>query len=420
MAYDLITLDNGLRIVGERMSGIHTVAVGVFVRTGAVNESAEENGYSHFVEHMVFKGTKEKDAAALADEMDRLGGATNAFTSKESTCFYTKVMDEHLERGIELLADLVLHPDFPAEDLEREKGVVIEEIAMCEDSPEDLVHEVLNDAQYEGHPLGQPILGTEELIRGITREKLFAFMKKHYTPQNAVISVAGNYDWDDLVRLLDKHFGAWQGEGVTMPMPEAKTLSNHLVRKKDTEQVQICVGYPAFKGNSPESYAQLILTTLFGGAMSSRLFQSIREKHGLAYSVYSYVNVYSGVGGMELYAGTSPETAQQVTDLMAQEVRKLIRDGVTEDEFEKARESARISFVMGQESSASRMRGNGNVMLLYNRTRSNEEIMEKLVQVTLEDVNAVARHIFCAPFCTAVVGDMEQELSFAAFENMAP
>lgn len=420
MAYDLITLDNGLRIVGERMSGIHTVAVGVFVRTGAVNESAEENGYSHFVEHMVFKGTKEKDAAALADEMDRLGGATNAFTSKESTCFYTKVMDEHLERGIELLADLVLHPDFPAEDLEREKGVVIEEIAMCEDSPEDLVHEVLNDAQYEGHPLGQPILGTEELIRGITREKLFAFMKKHYTPQNTVISVAGNYDWDELVRLLDKHFGAWQGEGVTMPMPEAKTLSNHLVRKKDTEQVQICVGYPAFKGNSPESYAQLILTTLFGGAMSSRLFQSIREKHGLAYSVYSYVNVYSGVGGMELYAGTSPETAQQVTDLMAQEVRKLIQDGVTEDEFEKARESARISFVMGQESSASRMRGNGNVMLLYNRTRSNEEIMEKLAQVTLEDVNAVARHIFCAPFCTAVVGDMEQELSFAAFENMVP
>lgn len=420
MAYDLITLDNGLRIVGERMSGIHTVAVGIFVRTGAVNESPEENGYSHFVEHMVFKGTKEKNAAMLADEMDRLGGATNAFTSKESTCFYTKVMDEHLERGIELLADLVLHPDFPADDLEREKGVVIEEIAMCEDSPEDLVHEVLNDAQYEGHPLGQPILGTEEIIRGITREKLFAFVEKHYTPRNAVISVAGNYDWDELVGLLNKHFGTWKGEAVTAPMPEAEELSNRLVRRKDTEQVQICIGYPAFKGNSPESYAQLILTTLFGGAMSSRLFQSVREKHGLAYSVYSYVNVYSGVGGMELYAGTSPETAQQVVDLMAAEVRKLVRDGVTEDEFEKARESARISFVMGQESSASRMRGNGNVMLLYDRTRSNEEIMEKLARVTLDEVNAVARRIFCAPFCTAVVGNLEEELSFAAFENMVP
>ena len=420
MAYDLITLDNGLRIVGERMSGIHTVAVGIFVRTGAVNESPEENGYSHFVEHMVFKGTKEKNAAMLADEMDRLGGATNAFTSKESTCFYTKVMDEHLERGIELLADLVLRPDFPADDLEREKGVVIEEIAMCEDSPEDLVHEVLNDAQYEGHPLGQPILGTEEIIRSITREKLFAFVEKHYTPRNAVISVAGNYDWDELVGLLNKHFGAWKGEAVTAPMPEAEELSNRLVRRKDTEQVQICIGYPAFKGNSPESYAQLILTTLFGGAMSSRLFQSIREKHGLAYSVYSYVNVYSGAGGMELYAGTSPETAQQVVDLMAAEVRKLVRDGVTEDEFEKARESARISFVMGQESSASRMRGNGNVMLLYDRTRSNEEIMEKLARVTLDEVNAVARRIFCAPFCTAVVGDLEEELSFAAFENMVP
>ena len=397
MAYDLITLRNGLRIVGERMPDIRTAAVGVFVRTGAVNESPEENGYSHFVEHMVFKGTKEKNAAALADEMDRLGGATNAFTAKESTCFYTKVMDEHLER---------------------EKGVVIEEIAMCEDNPEDLVHELLSDAQYQGHSLGLPILGTEKIIRNVTREKLFAFMKKHYTPRNTVISVAGCYDWDELVQLLDKYFGAWDSVGPEVPeMPEAPALRNHLVREKDTEQAQICVGYPAFKGNSPESYAQLILSTLFGGAMSSRLFQSIREKNGLAYSVYSYVNVYSGVGGMELYAGTSPETAQQVVDLMGQEVKKLVRDGVTPDEFEKARESCKISFVMGQESSTSRMRGNGNVMLLYNKTRSYEEIMERLNKVTLDEVNAVARSIFTAPYCTAVVGKLDTPLSFAAFDD---
>ena len=397
MAYDLITLRNGLRIVGERMPDIRTAAVGVFVRTGAVNESPEENGYSHFVEHMVFKGTKEKNAAALADEMDRLGGATNAFTAKESTCFYTKVMDEHLER---------------------EKGVVIEEIAMCEDNPEDLVHELLSDAQYQGHSLGLPILGTEKIIRNVTREKLFAFMKKHYTSRNTVISVAGRYDWDELVQLLDKYFGAWDSVGPEVPeMPEAPALRNHLVREKDTEQAQICVGYPAFKGNSPESYAQLILSTLFGGAMSSRLFQSIREKNGLAYSVYSYVNVYSGVGGMELYAGTSPETAQQVVDLMGQEVKKLVRDGVTPDEFEKARESCKISFVMGQESSTSRMRGNGNVMLLYNKTRSYEEIMERLNKVTLDEVNAVARSIFTAPYCTAVVGKLDTPLSFAAFDD---
>ena len=225
MAYDLITLRNGLRIVGERMPDIRTAAVGVFVRTGAVNESPEENGYSHFVEHMVFKGTKEKNAAALADEMDRLGGATNAFTAKESTCFYTKVMDEHLERGISLLADLLLRPEFPQDDLEREKGVVIEEIAMCEDNPEDLVHELLSDAQYQGHSLGLPILGTEKIIRNVTREKLFAFMKKHYTPRNTVISVAGRYDWDELVQLLDKYFGAWDSVGPEVPeMPEAPAL----------------------------------------------------------------------------------------------------------------------------------------------------------------------------------------------------
>jgi predicted Zn-dependent peptidase len=417
MAYDLMTLDNGLRVVAEKMPAVRTVAVGIFVRTGAVNERPEENGYSHFVEHMVFKGTEEKDAAQLADEMDRLGGATNAFTAKESTCFYTKVMDEHLERGLALLADLLLRPAFPEEDLEREKGVVIEEIAMCEDSPEDLVHELLSDAQYAGHPLGLPILGTAETVMGITREKLMDFMARHYTPHNTVISVAGNYDWAELKRLIEKHFGAWRAQGPAVPeLPEAPVLRNHLLRDKDTEQVQICVGYPAFKGNTRESYAQLILTTLFGGAMSSRLFQTIRERNGLAYSVYSYANVYSGVGGMELYAGASPETAQRVTDLMGQEVKLLLRDGVTREEFEKAKESSKISFVMGQESSTSRMRGNGNVMLLYGCTRSYEEILDSLESITLEEVNDAARRIFGAPYCTAVVGRTETPLSFQAFD----
>lgn len=416
MAYDRITLNNGLRIIGERMEAVHTVAVGVFVRTGAVNEAPAENGYSHFVEHMVFKGTKDRDAAALADEMDRLGGATNAFTTKESTCFYTKVLKEDLGRGIRLLQDLILHPEFPGEDLEREKGVVIEEIAMCEDNPEDLVHELLSDAQYKGHPLGLPILGTEEIIRSITREKLFRFLQTHYTPENTVISIAGAYDWQEAVDMLEKAFGAWPAGGAPVRnMPPAPVLQNHLVRVKDVEQVQLCVGYPAFAGNAPESYAQLILSTLFGGSMSSRLFQSIRERNGLAYSVYSYVNVYSGAGEMELYAGTSPETAQQVADLMGAEVRKLLREGIGRDEFEKARQSARISFVMGQESNTSRMRGNGNVLLLYNTTRSFEEILDRLEKTTCDDVNDVARRIFSAPFCTAVVGRAGQPLSFAAF-----
>ncbi|MGI5883342.1 MAG: M16 family metallopeptidase [Candidatus Spyradocola sp.] len=416
MAYDRITLRNGLRIIGEHMDAVHTVAVGLFVRTGAVNEIPAENGYSHFVEHMVFKGTRDRDAAALADEMDRLGGATNAFTTKESTCFYTKVLKEDLGRGIRLLQDLILRPDFPEEDLEREKGVVIEEIAMCEDNPEDLVHELLSDAQYQGHPLGLPILGTEEIIRGITREKLFRFLHTHYTPENTVVSIAGAYDWEEAVALLESAFGSWPSGGAAVrSMPPAPALQNHLVRVKDVEQVQICVGYPAFAGNAPESYAQLILSTLFGGSMSSRLFQSIRERNGLAYSVYSYVNVYSGVGEMELYAGTSPETAQQVADLMGAEVKKLLREGVSQDEFEKARQSARISFVMGQESNTSRMRGNGNVLLLYNTTRSFEEILDKLEKTTCADVNDVAQRIFSAPFCTAVVGRAGEPISFAAF-----
>ena len=416
MAYDRITLPNGLRIIGERMEGLRTVAVGVFVRTGAVNESAAENGYSHFVEHMVFKGTSKKDAAALADEMDRLGGATNAFTTKESTCFYTKVLREDLGRGIGLLQDLVLHPEFPAADLEREKGVVLEEIAMCEDNPEDLVHELLSDAQYQGHPLGLRILGTEDNIRSVTREALFRFLRTHYTPENTVVSLAGAYDWQEAVDLLQAAFGAWSGGGRPAGgMPPAPAQQNHIVRLKDVEQTQICIGYPAFAGNAPESYAQLILSTLFGGAMSSRLFQSIRERNGLAYSVYSYVSAYSGAGQMELYAGTSPETAQKVLDLMGAEVKKLLREGVKPEEFEKARQSARISFVMGQENNTSRMRGNGNVLLLYDTTRSFEEILEKLQNTTCDDVNDVARRIFSSPYSTAVVGRGGAPLSFDAF-----
>ena len=417
MAYDLFTLQNGLRVVGEKMEGIRTVSVGVMVRVGAVNEAPEENGYSHFVEHMVFKGTKELSTAALADEMDRLGGATNAFTAKESTCFYTKVMDVHLERGVKLLSDLVLHPAFPADELEREKGVVLEEIAMCEDTPEDLVHELLFDVEYEGHPLGQRILGPEENILNATREKLFAFMEKHYIPQNAVISVAGKYDWDEVLRLIDKYFGAWESREHAAPeMEKCEEISASIFREKDTEQVQICVGYPGYPGNAAESYPQLILSTLFGGAMSSRLFQSIREKHGLAYNVYSYLNIYSGIGNIELCAGTSPETAQKVADLMAEEVKKLLEGGVTREEVDKARESTKISVVMGQESSAGRMRGNGNVLLLYNVTRGVEEIMEKLDSVTVEQVNAAAKRIFSAPACFAVVGEKGVKIDFSAFK----
>ena len=348
--------------------------------------------------------------------MDRLGGATNAFTTKESTCFYTKVLKEDLGRGIRLLQDLILHPEFPGEDLEREKGVVIEEIAMCEDNPEDLVHELLSDAQYKGHPLGLPILGTEEIIRGITREKLFRFLQTHYTPENTVISIAGAYDWQ-------RPWTCWKRPsapgpraappcGTCPPRPFCRTTSS---ASRTSSRCSSAWAIPPFAGNAPESYAQLILSTLFGGSMSSRLFQSIRERNGLAYSVYSYVNVYSGAGEMELYAGTSPETAQQVADLMGAEVRKLLREGIGRDEFEKARQSARISFVMGQESNTSRMRGNGNVLLLYNTTRSFEEILDRLEKTTCDDVNDVARRIFSAPFCTAVVGRAGQPLSFAAF-----
>lgn len=306
MAFDLKTLPNGLRIIGEHMPGYRSVAVGLWVESGSQYETPSENGISHFIEHMLFKGTEKRSARDIAEEMDAVGGQLNAFTSKECTCFYAKVVDEHLPLAMDVISDLVLSSRLDPADIEREKGVVIEEINMAEDTPEDLVFELLMLAHYGDQPVARPILGTEASVSALTREHITNYMHRMYRPERAVLALAGNYNWNEVVKQAEALYGGWQPTGEKRPVIETNAVAPRVMRrKKDIEQLHLCLGFPSCGIGAADVYPTAVFNSAYGGAMSSRLFQSIREERGMAYSVYSYPNPMSGTGVLAVYAGTS-------------------------------------------------------------------------------------------------------------------
>lgn len=415
-SFDRLVLPNGLTIVGERIPHFKSVAVGVWVRTGSADEAPLRQGYSHFVEHMVFKGAGERNLKQLAEEMDLIGGQMNAFTSKECTCFYAKVMDEHLDRALSLLADLTMRPHFPAGELEKEKGVVLEEIAMGEDMPEDMVHEQLALALFGDHPLGGSILGPKENIEAANRESLLAFLRQRYLPGNAVLSVAGHYDWPVLTEKVRRAFEGWQGAYVHSLYPPVSYRSSRLFRRKDTEQTHVCLGFPSLAMDEEGSFSLAVLNNLLGGSMSSRLFQSIREDAGLAYNVYSYASAYVGAGDLVLYAGTNPRSAQEVSDRMAGEVKRLLRQGVPAEEFEKSREQIKGVYVLGMEATTARMNAMGKGQLLTGKLRSQEDYLQRLKAASREEAMALAERIFRTPPAASVVGP--ENIRFDAWEEI--
>jgi len=402
--FDQITLPSGLRIVGERLTHVHSCTVGVWVKVGSINETQDENGLSHFIEHMVFKGTQSRSARQISEEMDMVGGQLNAFTSKECTCFYAKVMDENLDLAVDILSDLTLRPVFDNTELNKERGVVLEEIAMVEDTPDDLVHELLAEAQFDGS-LSRPILGPRERIAAYTREDIVSFWKKYYAPENMVVSIAGNYDWDTFLALIHRFFRDYpnQSNASAADQPQ-QSLSRHLSRSKDTEQLHICMGFPGVPAGSDEIYPISILNNILGGGMSSRLFQRIREELGMAYSIYTYTSGYTGIGTFNLYVGTTPENGETVVKEILQLLRSWKDDPMTEKEFLSAKAQLRSGYVMGLESSSGRMQSIGRSLLLRNEIKSPEEILEKIDAVTPEMVLELADKILSAKPCAAVVG----------------
>ena len=383
-------LPNGTRLIFEKMEHVRSVAMGVWVDTGSVRETAENAGASHLIEHMVFKGTERRDAEQIAIEMDAIGGNINAYTSKENTCFYAKVLDEHLDVVSDVLSDITFHSVFDPEELKKEQGVVLEEILMNEDSPEDLSGEESNMLFFGDEALASPILGSRESVRAFTRESLLAYKNEFYVPNNIVISVAGNFEEQALIDSVTKWFDIPASPRATEPIlqrfPGGK---REKLVEKDVEQVHICMTLPGFARDSEGQYPLAVLSNIFGGSMSSRLFQSIREKLGLAYSVYSYPTSYTGTGTLTLYAGTGEKQAKEVLNRMMDEMERIRKEGITKEEFNRSRDQLKGSYLLGMESSSARMNALGKTLLLQKREYSEQETLRRIECVTMDDIERI-------------------------------
>lgn len=403
--FDHWTLENGLHVVGERLPYLRSVSIGVWMRVGSMMETPAENGLSHFLEHMVFKGTEKRSTRDIAEEMDAVGGQMNAFTGKDCTCFYAKVIDEDLPLAVDILSDMTLHASLDEAEFKKERGVILEEISMEEDSPEDVVHELLSRIQFGNQAAGMPILGPAEQIAAYIRDDLANYRARHYHPENCVVALAGNYDPEQVLTLIQQYFGEWKKSGQRQTVPPMQPIPGQKAAKeKDTEQLHICLGYPGTFFGSDELYPMSVMNNLLGGAMSSRLFQKIREEMGMAYSIYTYPSTYVGCGTFAVYAGVSPKNGHAVLDETLKQLDLLCRDGVTEKEFREAKNQLRGSYLLGLESPGSRMQSMGRGQLHLDRCMTPEETVAKIEAVTIESVNAVARRIFSNAPCISVVG----------------
>lgn len=384
------TLPNGIRLVYEQMEHVRSVSMGVWVDTGSVRETPKTAGASHLIEHMVFKGTKRRSAEQIAVEMDAVGGNINAFTSKESTCFYAKVLDEHLDLVSDVLSDIVFHSAFDPEELKKEQGVVLEEILMNEDSPEDLAGEESNMLFFGEEPLASPILGTKQSVRSFSRKTLLAYKNEFYVPNNIVVSCAGNFDEQALIDSVTRRFDAPESERTTQPvLQQFPGGKREKFVEKDVEQVHLCLTLPGFARDDEGQFPLAVLSNIIGGSMSSRLFQTIREKLGLAYSVYSYPTSYTGTGTFTLYAGTGEQQADEVLGRMADEIERVRREGVTKEELTRCRDQLKGSYLMGMESTGARMNALGKTLLLQKREYSEQETLRRIECVTMDDIERI-------------------------------
>ncbi len=389
------TFDNGLRLIINKIDNLMSVTAGVIVKTGSYNESERENGISHFIEHTLFKGTKTRTAFDISDHIDRIGAQINAFTSKELTCYYTKSISEHLEKSLDVLSDIFFNSVFDKTELEKEKGVIIEEINMCDDTPEDICFDLLAESYYGTEGLGRTILGSAKNIRRFTDKDVYAYMDKYYTADNVVISIAGNVDVENAVSLIEKYFANNFTRLKCAEQVKTKaTFSNNLYKYKKIEQAHIGVAMKGVKINDERSDTLAIANTVFGGGMSSRLFQKIREELGLAYSVYSYASAYKDNGVLEIYGGVNAGSRDLALEAIVDELKRFRADGVTEQEYLRGKEQIKSSLIMGRESTASQMLLYGKYMIYNGGEFDFDARLKNIDKITLADVNEIAREYF--------------------------
>jgi len=397
LSYPLIVrdvLDNGLRLVTERMTQVRSVSIGVWLTRGSRHESAERGGIAHFVEHMLFKGTSSRTAEDIAQAIDSIGGQLDAFTAKEYASYYIKVLDEHLPLAIDILSDIVLNPAFSRDDVEREKKVVVEEIKMVEDTPDDLVHELFTQGFWENHPLGRPILGTRGTVESFDVDLLRQYFRNAYIAPNFIVSAVGNLEHARVRELVEQKFAGVPSTGEAFSEQVPMVVPKILIRNKEIEQSHLCVGASSYPQNHDDRYSSYVLNTLLGGSMSSRLFQNVREKRGLAYAVFSGLSAYRDAGSFTVYAGCSNEAVGEVVDLVVEEIRGVKQALVPDAELQRAKDHLKGSLMLGLENTASRMSHLARQEIYFDRQFGLDETLQGIDCVTASEVRRVAADLF--------------------------
>ncbi len=400
--YKRVTLTNGIRVITEFIPYVNSISIGFWIGSGSRYENSLNNGVSHFIEHMIFKGTKNRSSKQIAEEIESLGGQINAFTGKEATCFYVKLLDEHYETGIDVLCDMIMNPRFSKEDIEKEKGVVQEEINMYEDSPEDLVMDMLSRTTWKGDSLAYPILGTSNTIKGMTREAILDYYNRTYVPENMVISVAGNFNEEKLIRKLEEKLCDWRKDSAgPMELSTPEIAKDVAVKNKDIEQVHLAFTFKGIELGDKDLYSLLVINNYFGGGTSSRLFQTLREEKGYVYTIYSFPSSYMNVGTYTIYLALNEQYIEDAVRLIKGELDELLKDRMTEEQIRKAKEQLKGNYILGLESVSSRMFGIGKAELLQGVVHEPKDILEKIDEITPKDVYRVIDKVFSGGILSA-------------------
>ena len=395
-------LPSGLLVVTETMDRVETVSFGAYVAAGTRNETEAENGASHFLEHMAFKGTERRSAAAIAEEVENVGGHINAYTAREQTAYYVKLLKEDLALGADIIGDILTHSTFTADELERERGVILQEIGQANDTPDDIVFDRFQETAYPSQPMGRPTLGTEDGIRDMPRDRLTGYMSRHYTAGNTLIAAAGNLQHDTVVELARQHFADLPTDPHPVATPGRYT-GGEFREERDLDQVHIVLGFPGVAYSDPDYYATLLLSTLLGGGMSSRLFQEIREKRGLVYSIYSFTAPFADGGLFGIYAGTGEDEAKELVPVTLEELRR-VQSSVSQDELHRARAQVKANLLMSLESTGSRCEQLARQMQVFGRIVPTGETVAKLAAVDIESVQRAAARIFRGTPTLAAMG----------------
>ncbi len=410
MFYRKTVLDNGITVMSEPMDSVRSIALGIWFAVGSRDESPAEAGMSHFMEHMMFKGTPSRSAQDISEQFDRLGADLNAFTSKEYTCYYSRFVDENLSTAFEILSDMCVSASLDDGSCELERGVVISEIERMEDTPDDHIHEIFSHALWPDHPIGLPILGGRETVGTFDHAQSVAFRAKHYLTGNCVVAASGSVDHEEVVELTERYLGGLvHGPRSVRPVADATGAGKLAVLEKATEQAHICYGVATMNAHHPDRFALAILDGVLGGGMSSRLFQEIREKRGLAYAVYSFSALYQDTGEFAVYAGTKPDQAEEVIKLIRTETERIASSGVTPDELDRVREAGKGHLVLGMESTRNRMTRLGKNEVTGGEILSADEIVERFDAVTMDDLRRVSADVLSAEKVLAVIGPFTRD-----------